>query len=84
MTALNFETPSLYVEHKPDSTSEVDGNGVRQVHELPGHVYFGFVINGVKVPVGRKATAGLLADIKRAKAKQDAAEPVVAPDAPAS
>ena len=69
---LNFDTPTLYIDHHPDSTSEIDGNGQRQVHELPGHVYFGIVVNGVKIPLGRKGTAGLVADIKRAKAKQDA------------
>lgn len=78
---LNFETPTLYIEHHPDFSTEVDGNGLNQRHELPGHVYFGLVVNGVKIPLGRKGTAGLVADIKRAKAKQDAE---VAPGTPAA
>lgn len=79
---LNFETPTLYIDHHPDQTAEVDGNGQRQVHELPGHVYFGIVVNGVKIPLGRKGTAGLVADIKRAKAKQDAEASTAPPAAP--
>lgn len=63
-----FSTPSLYIDHVPDSTNEVDGNGVRVVKELPGHVYFGVEVDGVKIPLGRKGAAGLLADIERAKA----------------
>lgn len=69
MSDLKLGTPKLYVEHVPDHTSELDGNGVRQVHELPGHVDIGVEIDGVKIRLGRKATAGLLADIERAKAK---------------
>lgn len=67
MSDLKLGTPKLYVEHFPDHTSELDGNGVRQVHELPGHVDIGVEIDGVKIRLGRKATAGLLADIERAK-----------------
>lgn len=68
MSDLKLGTPKLYVEHVPDVTSELDANGVRQVHDLPGHVDIGVEIDGVKVRLGRKATAGLLADIERAKA----------------
>lgn len=67
MAEKKFSTPKLYIEHRPDHSSELDGNGVRQVHELPGHVYFGIEVDGVKIPLGRKATAGLEADIERAK-----------------
>ena len=81
MSEQTFGAPSLYVEHKPDYSNEVDGNGLKHQVELPGHVYFGFVIDGVKIPVGRKGTAGLLADIGRAKAKADA-QAAAAPPAP--
>lgn len=78
---LNFQTPQLYVEHKPDSSTEVDGSGVKHAVELPGHVYFGFVINGVKIPLGRKGTAGLLADIRRAQGAAASTDAAPAPDA---
>lgn len=67
MSDLKLGTPKLYAEHVPDVTSELDANGVRQVHDLPGHVDIGVEIDGVKIRLGRKATAGLLADIERAK-----------------
>ena len=81
MSAKDFGTPTLYVEHKADRSTEVDGNGTKQSVELPGFVYFGFVIDGVKIPLGRKGTAGLEADIARAKAKADA-QAAAAPPAP--
>jgi hypothetical protein len=70
---LQFSTPTLYATHVPDYSTEVDGNGVKQRVELPGHVEFGLIVNGVKVRIAQKATAGLLADITRAKAAADEA-----------
>lgn len=68
----DFSKPTLYVEHVPDYGIETDGNGVKHEVELPGHVNFGVEIDGVKVQLGRKATAGLLADIERSKAAAEA------------
>ena len=82
MATLSLDTPTLYVEHVPDYSTEIDANGLPQVNELPGHVYFGVVIDGVKVPLGRKATAGLLADVERVKAAAQAAADASAPPAP--
>lgn len=65
---LDLGTPTLYVEHVPDHGTVTNSSQQTETVELPGHVYFGVEVNGVRVPLGRKATAGLLADIARAKA----------------
>ena len=72
MSSPTFGTPTLYLEHVPDYSVEDDGSGGKMSVELPGFVYFGVTVNGAKIPLGRKATAGLLADIARVKAKADA------------
>jgi hypothetical protein len=68
MTDLNISSVGAYAEHVPDHSTELDPNGLPFVVELPGHIVFGFVIDGVKVPVGKKGEAGIAAD----KARQDA------------
>lgn len=69
-SGLSFE-----LRHEPDVTVETDGNGVKQAHDLPGHVVLGAVVDGVFVPVLRRKAAGLFADIARAKKAAEAAPP---------
>lgn len=63
----------VHARHVPDQTQEVDSNGIRQNVELPGYVEIGVDIDGHFLVIARKATAGLLADINRAK--QNASSP---------
>jgi hypothetical protein len=83
VSARTFGSLSLEAVHTPDFSIENDGDGNKKRVELPGHVDFYIVIDGARVRVGRKAAAGLFADIDRAKKAADAAAPPRPPAAPA-
>ena len=57
----------VHARHKPDQHFELDANGIRKEVELPGFVEIGVEIDGHFLVLFRKHTAGLLADIARAK-----------------
>lgn len=80
MTPRTFGTPTLYVEHQPDSTSELDANGVKQHSELPGFLEIGVLVDGVKVALHSLKAGSLLPKIDAARAKAASASD----DAPAA
>jgi hypothetical protein len=81
MSERTFNVGSVYVDHEPDFTNEVDGNGVKHSIELPGFVEIGVVVDGVKVPLTRQKAGNLLPQLDKAKANAaKAAE--AAPPAP--
>jgi len=86
MSARTFGGLTLEAVHTPDYSIENDGDGNKKRVELPGHVDFFIVVDGARVRIGRKAAAGLFADIDRAKtaaAQQPPAQPA-SPPAPSA
>jgi hypothetical protein len=62
----------LFGRHVPDFSWETDPNGSKVQVELPGTFEVGFVLEGVFRPIYTLKAAGLLADIARLKASNDA------------
>lgn len=58
----------VHARHVPDYGHKEGSHDPHEMVELPGHVEIGVEIDGVFVPFMRKATAGLLKDVARAKA----------------
>lgn len=70
MSYTDLQDVQLKVRRVPDHTLEANDRGGRDRVELPGMFEVGFELDGVFKPIHTFKAAGLLTDIKRAKAEQ--------------
>lgn len=72
MSDRKFGTPKLYINHEPESSTEVDGNGAKYQAALPGFLEIGVEVDGVQIPLTRRKAGALLPAFDEAKAKSKA------------
>lgn len=83
MSDRTFDVGGLYVDHEPDFSNEVDGNGAKQRVELPGFIEIGVLVNGHKVALHRLKAGNLLPQLDKAKADAQAKADAAPPQPPA-
>lgn len=84
MAGRKFSAPKLYIEHEPESSNEIDGNGVGYQQELPGFLEIGVEVDGHRIPLHRLKAGSLLPAIDAAKAKGKEPAADAEPDTPES
>lgn len=75
MSEFAYENLPLVARFVSDFSLEVGPDGNKRQVELPGFIDFGTVVEGVFVPLERRKAPGLIADIERARASNQQAQP---------